>query len=157
QRPRAASTRRGSAQGANPWRRRAAPRRGGGIVKPLLTHEIGSLDKPSWRVKAFAGEPVSEADLDAARVWGERLSVPGYPELLELLRAAPLDRAQKHELRRWSSLYAVRLLEAAGLDAVYDGEQQRTEMYDWTVAHSNGFERRGSVRAFDNKYYSKAA
>src|SRR5260370_31177854 len=30
-------------------------------------------------------------------------------------------------------------------------------MYDWAVNHPNGFERRGSVRAFDNKYYSKAA
>jgi 5-methyltetrahydropteroyltriglutamate--homocysteine methyltransferase len=47
--------------------------------------------------------------------------------------------------------------ESAGLDVVYDGEQQRTEMYQWAVAHSEGFEWRGSVRAFDNKYYSKAA
>jgi len=23
--------------------------------KPLLTHEVGSLDKPGWRVKAYAG------------------------------------------------------------------------------------------------------
>ena len=30
-------------------------------------------------------------------------------------------------------------------------------MYAWAVAHANGFEWRGSVRAFDNKYYSKAA
>jgi 5-methyltetrahydropteroyltriglutamate--homocysteine methyltransferase len=30
-------------------------------------------------------------------------------------------------------------------------------MYDWAVAHTNGFERRGGVRAFDNKYYTKAA
>src|SRR5438093_5260910 len=30
-------------------------------------------------------------------------------------------------------------------------------MYQWAVAHSEGFEWRGSVRAFDNKYYSKAA
>jgi 5-methyltetrahydropteroyltriglutamate--homocysteine methyltransferase len=30
-------------------------------------------------------------------------------------------------------------------------------MYDWAVQHSDGFERRGSVRAFDNKYYTKAA
>ena len=51
----------------------------------------------------------------------------------------------------------MRLEESAGLDVVYDGEQQRTEMYDWAVSHTNGFERRGSVRAFDNKYYSKAA
>ncbi|MDQ4006343.1 MAG: hypothetical protein M3135_08610, partial [Actinomycetota bacterium] len=34
---------------------------------------------------------------------------------------------------------------------------QRSEMYAWAIAHANGFEPRGSVRAFDNKYYSKAA
>jgi len=127
------------------------------MMKPLLTHEVGSLDKPSWRVKAYAGQPLTDADLDAAQTWGERLDVPDHAELIALLKTAPLDSARKQQVRRWSSLYALRLLESAGLDAVYDGEQQRTEMYDWTVAHSNGFERRGSVRAFDNKYYTKAA
>jgi 5-methyltetrahydropteroyltriglutamate--homocysteine methyltransferase len=125
--------------------------------KPLLTHEVGSLDKPGWRVKAYAGTPLDDKDLEEARVWGERLQVPQYERLLDLLRHAPFDKEQKAELQRWSSLYAVRLEESAGLDVVYDGEQQRTEMYDWAVSHSNGFERRGSVRAFDNKYYSKAA
>jgi 5-methyltetrahydropteroyltriglutamate--homocysteine methyltransferase len=125
--------------------------------KPLLTHEVGSLDKPGWRVKAYAGKPLDDKDLEEARVWGERLQVPQYERLLDLLRHAPFDKEQKAELQRWSSLYAVRLEESAGLDVVYDGEQQRTEMYDWAVSHSNGFERRGSVRAFDNKYYSKAA
>jgi 5-methyltetrahydropteroyltriglutamate--homocysteine methyltransferase len=125
--------------------------------KPLLTHEVGSLDKPGWRVKAYAGKPLGEADLEEARAWGERLQVPEYEQLLGLLRHAPFTKEQKAEIQRWSSLYAVRLEESAGLDVVYDGEQQRTEMYDWAVSHSNGFERRGSVRAFDNKYYSKAA
>jgi 5-methyltetrahydropteroyltriglutamate--homocysteine methyltransferase len=126
-------------------------------MKPLLSHEIGSLDKPSWRVKAMAGRPPSDQDVDLARVWGERVNVPDYPALLDLLRRAPLDREGKEEVRRWSSLYAVRMLESAGVEVVYDGEQQRSEMYDWTVKHSNGFEPRGSVRAFDNKYYTKAA
>ena len=125
--------------------------------KPLLTHEIGSLDKPGWRVKAYAGKPLDDKDLEEARTWGERLQVPEYERLLDLLRHAPFSKEQKAELQRWSSLYAVRLEESAGLDVVYDGEQQRTEMYDWAVSHANGFERRGSVRAFDNKYYSKAA
>jgi len=125
--------------------------------KPLLTHEIGSLDKPGWRVKAYAGQQLSQQDLDEARSWGERLSVPRYERLLDLLRHAPFTKDQKVEIQHWSSLYAVRLEETAGLDVVYDGEQQRTEMYDWAVNHTNGFERRGSVRAFDNKYYSKAA
>jgi 5-methyltetrahydropteroyltriglutamate--homocysteine methyltransferase len=125
--------------------------------KPLLTHEVGSLDKPGWRVKAYAGQPLTEADVEDARAWGERLKVPDYPKLLELLRQTPLNKEQKTDLQRWSSLYALRLLESAGLDVVYDGEQQRTEMYDWAVSHTKGFERRGSVRAFDNKYYTKAA
>ena len=125
--------------------------------KPLLTHEVGSLDKPGWRVKAYAGKPLDDKDLEEARTWGERLHVPEYERLLDLLRHAPFSKEQKAELQRWSSLYAVRLEESAGLDVVYDGEQQRTEMYDWAVSHANGFERRGSVRAFDNKYYSKAA
>jgi 5-methyltetrahydropteroyltriglutamate--homocysteine methyltransferase len=125
--------------------------------KPLLTHEVGSLDKPGWRVKAYAGKPLDEKDLEEARAWGERLQVPEYERLIDLLRHAPFSKEQKVELQRWSSLYAVRLEESAGLDVVYDGEQQRTEMYDWAVSHANGFERRGSVRAFDNKYYSKAA
>ena len=60
-------------------------------------------------------------------------------------------------MKRWSSRYGVRFLESVGLDVVYDGEQQRSEMYQWAVAHADGFEWRGSVRAFDNKYYSKAA
>jgi len=125
--------------------------------RPLLTHEVGSLDKPGWRVKAYAGKPLDDKDLEEARSWGERLQVPEYERLLDLLRHAPFSKEQKAEIQRWSSLYAVRLEESAGLDVVYDGEQQRTEMYDWAVSHANGFERRGSVRAFDNKYYSKAA
>ena len=30
-------------------------------------------------------------------------------------------------------------------------------MYAWAIAHSNGFEPRGTIRSFDNKYYSKSA
>lgn len=127
------------------------------ITRPLLTHELGSLAKPNWRVRAVAGAPIEDRDLEEARHWGERLGVDGHEELIRLLRRAPLDRAGKDEVKRWSSRYGVRLLEAVGLDVVYDGEQQRSEMYQWAVAHADGFEWRGSVRAFDNKYYSKAA
>jgi 5-methyltetrahydropteroyltriglutamate--homocysteine methyltransferase len=125
---------------------------------PLLTHEVGSLDKPGWRVKAYAGKPLDQRDLDEARAWGERIGVEGYQELIALLERSPLTtREDKDEVKRWSSRYGLRLQESAGLDAVYDGEQQRSEMYAWAIAHSHGFEWRGSVRAFDNKYYSKAA
>lgn len=126
------------------------------MMKPLLTHEIGSLAKPGWRVKGYAGAPLTESDIESARQWGERLGVSDYQELVELLRQAPLQDGQKEEVRRWSSQYGVRFLESAGLDVVYDGEQQRSEMYAWAVAHTQGFEFKGTVRSFDNKYYSKA-
>jgi 5-methyltetrahydropteroyltriglutamate--homocysteine methyltransferase len=127
------------------------------LTKPLLTHELGSLAKPNWRVRAAAGRPVEEADVEDARAWGERLEVPDHEGLLDLLRRAPLDASGRAEVRRWGSRYGVRLLESVGLNVVYDGEQQRSEMYQWAVAHAKGFEWRGSVRAFDNKYYKKAA
>ena len=127
------------------------------LTKPLLTHELGSLAKPNWRVRAAAGRPVEDGDMEDARAWGERLEVPDHEGLLDLLRRAPLDASGRAEVRRWGSRYGVRLLESVGLNVVYDGEQQRSEMYQWAVAHAKGFEWRGSVRAFDNKYYSKAA
>jgi 5-methyltetrahydropteroyltriglutamate--homocysteine methyltransferase len=127
------------------------------LTAPLLTHELGSLAKPNWRVKAVAGTPIEERDLEEARSWGKRLSVEGYEDLVKLLGNGPLDGTQKDEVKRWSSRYGVRFLETVGLDVVYDGEQQRSEMYAWAVAHAGGFDWRGIVRAFDNKYYSKAA
>ena len=66
----------------------------------------------------------------------------------------PLEVA---EIDDWAAIYAIRLLEQVGLDVVYDGEQKRTEMYDHVAAFANGFEPRGIVRSFDNKYYAKAA
>ena len=121
----------------------------------FLTHEIGSLAKPPWLVKTSAGTPLEPSDVEHARTWGEKVGVDGHEELVETLeRGRELD---KDELGRWASRYALRLLESAGLAIVYDGEQQRTEMYNWAVAHSQGFEPRGTVRSFDNKYYSKAA
>ncbi|HKE49901.1 MAG TPA: hypothetical protein VKE25_00185, partial [Actinomycetes bacterium] len=128
------------------------------MLTPLLTHEIGSLAKPGWRVKAAAGRPCDEADIQAAQSWGERLGVPDYPQLVELLRrpehtGRPLTADERAEVRNWSSRYGLRFFSSAGLDVIYDGEQQRSEMYAWAAAHATGFEFRGSVRSFDNKYY----
>src|SRR5205807_3635467 len=84
------------------------------VGTPLLTHEVGSLDKPSWRVKAFAGKPVDESDIELARVWGERVGVDGSEELIELLRRAPLEsREDRERVRQWSSRYGLRMQEAA--------------------------------------------
>ncbi|HEX6490144.1 MAG TPA: hypothetical protein VF002_02075 [Gaiellaceae bacterium] len=123
----------------------------------FLTHEIGSLAKPPWLVKSSAGAPLGESELEHARSWGERLGVEDYEQLVETLEQGQNGGLDPAELGRWASRYALRLLERAGLEIVYDGEQRRTEMYNWAVAHSNGFEPRGTVRSFDNKYYAKSA
>jgi 5-methyltetrahydropteroyltriglutamate--homocysteine methyltransferase len=120
----------------------------------FLTHEVGSLAKPPWLVKTNSGRPLTDADVEHARSWGERLEVPNHEQLLELLGN---DARDPEEVARWASRYAMRLQESAGLDVIWDGEQQRTEMYAWSVAHANGFEPRGTVRSWDNKYWSKSA
>ena len=120
----------------------------------FATREIGSLAKPPWRVKAFAERPLEEDDIAEAERWGRRLDVDGHQELVEGLGAGSLNLS---EIDDWAAVYAIRLLERAGLDVVYDGEQRRTEMYDHVAAHARGFQPRGTVRSFDNKYYAKAA
>jgi len=124
----------------------------------FVTREIGSLAKPGWRVKAIAGRPVEEGDVGEAQAWGERLGVEGVEELTQILRKSEgFTSEEKQKIQNFSALYGIRLLERAGLDVVYDGEQRRSEMYDHAVRHAKGFETRGTVRSFDNKYYTKAA
>ncbi|MEO0149212.1 MAG: hypothetical protein ABIL23_02145, partial [candidate division WOR-3 bacterium] len=64
---------------------------------------------------------------------------------------------EKEKIIYYSSLFATRLLEKAGLDVVFDGEQHRVEMYEHPVKNIEGFRFYGHVRSFDNKYYRKAA
>jgi 5-methyltetrahydropteroyltriglutamate--homocysteine methyltransferase len=123
----------------------------------FTTREIGSLGKPPWRVKTFAGRPLEERDISEAERWGKRLEVDGHEELVELLRRGEFDGGELSAIDAWAARYGLALLERAGLDVVYDGEQRRTEMYDHVAAHARGFEQRGTVRSFDNKYYAKAA
>jgi 5-methyltetrahydropteroyltriglutamate--homocysteine methyltransferase len=123
----------------------------------FLTREIGSLAKPPWRVKPFAGRPLEDEDVEHAERWGERLSVDRREALFETLRRGEFGPEELAALADWASRYGLALLERAGLDVVYDGEQRRTEMYDHVIRHARGFEQRGTVRSFDNKYYAKAA
>jgi 5-methyltetrahydropteroyltriglutamate--homocysteine methyltransferase len=120
-----------------------------------LTREIGSLAKPPWLVKATAGRPFDEEDAEHAARWGKKLEIEDHEALLEYLQVGRIGEAEP--ARDWASRYAIALLERAGLDVVYDGEQRRTEMYDHVVRHARGFEPRGTVRSFDNRYYDKAA
>lgn len=124
----------------------------------FITHEIGSLAKPGWRVKAFSGAPLDDQDLQEAQSWGECLGIPERDKLAGILaKRHGFSQEEKAEIMRFASLYAIRLLENAGLDLVWDGEQHRVEMYEYAVKHIAGFTFQGHVRSFDNKYYRKAS
>jgi 5-methyltetrahydropteroyltriglutamate--homocysteine methyltransferase len=120
----------------------------------FLTHEIGSLAKPPWLTKSALGRELDDSDIEHARTWGEKVGVDGHEELVELLEKGGADLDQ---IARWSSRYCVRLQESAGVEVIWDGEQLRSEMYAWAIEHAKGFEERGTVRSFDNKYYTKSA
>ena len=127
-------------------------------IRPLLTHVIGSLDKPSWRVKPFRDIPLSDKDIESAKKWGKMLEVESTDELIELLsKREDFTDYEKDRIIFYSSLFATRLLERAGLDVVYDGEQSRVEMYEYPIRRTKGFLFKGHVRSFDNKYYRKAS
>ncbi|MGB3635281.1 MAG: hypothetical protein WA982_14660 [Rubrobacteraceae bacterium] len=123
----------------------------------FVTREIGSLAKPGWRVKSIAGRSVEKTDIEYARKWGESLGI-NTEELTEILsRGENFSNENRAKIQDYAALYGIRLLERSGLDVVYDGEQRRSEMYDHAVKHAQGFEARGTVRSWDNKYYTKSA
>ncbi|HJQ93658.1 MAG TPA: hypothetical protein VJ874_05165 [Candidatus Thermoplasmatota archaeon] len=140
----------GSAVASSPRAQLALP--------PLPIQEIGSLPKTLWRLKAFEKEGVDAEALAQARDEGRRLGIPEAAELVHLLeKGKGFSKGEKAGIKRWASRYSLRYLEEAGLDIVYDGEETRTEMYDWPVARTQGFEERGWCRSWDHLYFKKAA
>jgi len=128
------------------------------MAKLFPTQEIGSLAKPAWLVKGVRGERPTPEDLAELDRWAARLAIPGTEELRALLTAeGERSEADRERIRDWGALFAIRFLEAAGLDVVYDGEARRVEMYEYPVRRIEGFRFYGHVRSFDNRYYRKAA
>lgn len=130
-------------------------------VKGLPTfplQEIGSLPKTLWRLKALTKAGVTDKEIQEAKQDGKRLKIDGHEELLKLLdKKQGFTKDEKFEIKKWASRYTLAYLEDIGLDIVYDGEETRTEMYDYPVARTEGFEQRGWVRSWDHLYFKKAA
>jgi 5-methyltetrahydropteroyltriglutamate--homocysteine methyltransferase len=127
------------------------------------TQEIGSIAKPSWRVKGVSSDArITSTDVEEAFNWGERLSVPDYQQLVDILRRisasdSPISEENKNAIRDFSVEYVLALFNKIGLDRVYSGEQWRVEMYEHLVRNIAGFKLLGSVHSFDYKYFTKGA
>ena len=120
--------------------------------------EIGSLARPRWQLVGQRGEPLDVAARTEFDSWDRRLAFAA--ELPAARDAVLAERPNRHDLggvRDLAALFALRFLESAGLDRVYDGEARRVEMYEHPVRQMRGFRFEGHVRSFDSKYYRKAA
>ena len=125
---------------------------------PLFpTQEIGSLAKPRWQLLGQRGEPLDAKAKAEFEEWNRRVHfTPEDARSKEFLNGRSREVGAP-AVRDWGALFALRYLESAGLDRVYDGEARRIEMYEAAIRQMHGFEFFGHVRSFDNKYYLKAA
>jgi 5-methyltetrahydropteroyltriglutamate--homocysteine methyltransferase len=124
--------------------------------KLFSVQEIGSLPKAPWLIAYLRGRQLEPADLEHLSEWSKVSGFEAESEARTILSHPKTPEAEK-EIRDLASLFAIRYLESAGLDYVYDGETNRVEMYEHAIRNTAGFEFRGHVRSFDNKYYRKAA
>ena len=124
--------------------------------KLFPTQEIGSLAKPGWRTKGYRGKPLTKEEIAEAVNWGRKLGIENLGELVKLLGEGD-SASRKRALLDWSSKYAIRFFETAGLDIVFDGEQWRSEMYEHVIRKTAGFKFLGYVKSFDYRYFNKAA
>jgi len=118
--------------------------------------DIGSLPKAPWLISYLRGRKPERAELDHLAKWSKLIGFEAEREVETILSEQKTPSTEKR-LREFGSLFAVRFLESAGLDYVYDGEENRIEMYEHPIRHSDGFEFYGHVRSFDDRYYRKAA
>ena len=125
--------------------------------KIYQTQEIGSIAKPNWRVKSINNRPITKRDIDEAIKWGKKLGIKEVSKLTNTLKKREYSIEDKQRIKDYSSIYVIKLLEHCGLDIVYNGEQWRSEMYEYPVKYIDGFEFQGHIRSFDNKYYYKAS
>jgi 5-methyltetrahydropteroyltriglutamate--homocysteine methyltransferase len=125
------------------------------VNKLFPTQEIGSLSKPAWRVKGCRGLSLTKREIKEALEWGRKLGIENLDKLAKLL--SEKDSIHKRQVvLEWSARYAIKLLEFAGLDIVFDGEQWRSEMYEHVARSVRGFSFLGMVKSFDFRYYNKA-
>jgi 5-methyltetrahydropteroyltriglutamate--homocysteine methyltransferase len=118
--------------------------------------EIGSLPKAPWLLAYLRGKEVGQRELDDLANWTKISGFEGESDVRSIL-SSPRNSSAEVRLRELASIFAIRYLESAGLDFVYDGEENRIEMYEHPVRNSSGFEFYGHVRSFDDRYYRKAA
>jgi 5-methyltetrahydropteroyltriglutamate--homocysteine methyltransferase len=120
------------------------------------TQEIGSLAKPRWRTRGIR-QQLSPEDLREAENWAGRLGISSFHDQAKEILKQEDSQERARLVKQFSTLYGLRLFDAAGLDNDgVGGEQQRVEMYEHVINAVEGMSFLGHVQSFDYKYFRKA-
>ena len=101
------------------------------------TMEIGSLPKLPGREAKLKGKEPTDKDKEQLRQILRLVNNP--PELADLVEQF-LQAERRETIIKLNSRFNIRLLEALGVEQVYDGEAQRKEMYQGVVEHVAGMQ-----------------
>ncbi|HIH16102.1 MAG TPA: hypothetical protein HA252_01720 [Candidatus Diapherotrites archaeon] len=125
------------------------------MKKAFACQEVGSIQRPIWRQQLEA--KANKEWVKSAMDWGEKFNVEERGELRQLLEKDGSKRSagEKQRIVDIASIYVIRMLEHAGLDRVFNGEQPRTEMYDMLAKQIPGIKTAGFVNSFDANYFRK--
>ncbi len=117
--------------------------------------EVGSLPKLPGRAAKLRGQAIGEREAaliaETVAVSGSRRVgeiAEGYMELVQ--RPGLLTPEERAAIVDANVRFNVALLEEIGMDHVWDGEAQRTEMYDGVVRHVRGLVPTGAQISFVN-------
>lgn len=127
---------------------------------PFLTHEIGSLRKPTAFIKAGRNQLLTEEDISSFVNFLELIDFQGdRSEINSLLKESgpsKSDNVEYHKkLAEWRVHLNVKYKESTGIDIIDSGEWTRREMYQHFVDNEafKGVKIQNHVRSFDYNFY----
>src|SRR5262245_7109964 len=111
----------------------------------LLTQEVGSLAKPNWRVEAIQQKQLTDEHINEAVAWASQFGLDTDEFDFDLRRLQEDFACPQTECTDWaldqirfhSAQLAIALQARAGLDVIYDGEQDRSEMYQYAIERTS--------------------
>ncbi|MEK6967902.1 MAG: hypothetical protein AABX51_04695 [Nanoarchaeota archaeon] len=112
--------------------------------KLFPTYEVGSMPKLEARVKALAGQEVTEKNIAQVKYFSQAAGIDDA-EIIDVFSRLNSERRKPNEEERdaianFNALLNIKLEEKSGLDFVYDGEGRRIEMYRHMARQISGFE-----------------
>ncbi|MFX0094526.1 MAG: hypothetical protein ACFFBD_22515 [Candidatus Hodarchaeota archaeon] len=126
----------------------------------FLTHEVGSLRKPSPLIRASTNKTLTLQDFQELDKFTSLIGLTPTPiELVELLKQAGSNLKNSEEfhtgINRWRVKLNIKFKESTGIDVVDAGEWVRREMYQHVIDNVvvSGIHLLSHIRSFDYNFW----